>query len=190
MNTKVNFLQHFFKQNANQGFTTAGFLLRIFLYTGVVSTLFLPPYNSKQGNCNNYREGKNIIGTLNRAQQAYHFEKMSFADRVDLAQPTNPLGVVIVSNYYNVRILSPMIPAQNLNESEELAKDADRVFMFAQFDAPGEKELPNFIGGMFYSEGQYSSIICQSDLPATLPTSMPTLTLEEAKCPEGWTILN
>jgi len=187
MKTKVKFLQQIFIQNSDRGFTVSGFLLRLFLYSGVVSTLFLPVYNFEKGcwNCHNHQlsEGKNLIGTLNRAQQAYHFEKMSFADTVDLLQ----LG--LKSDFYRFRILSPMIPTQNLNESEESTKDEDRVFMFAQFDTPGKNNVPNFIGGMFYSQGQYLSIVCQSDLPSTLPTSMPILNQEKAKCPEGWTIL-
>ncbi|TVQ46105.1 MAG: hypothetical protein EA365_06380 [Gloeocapsa sp. DLM2.Bin57] len=106
-------------------------------------------------------EGKNAVATINRSQQAYHFERQTFATDI------NQLGVVIPDNpYYSQPIIA---------STDNLAT----VIVNAQQD-----DLRSFSGAITYNEGTYNQIICQSDNSGTT-INAPSLENSQLICPSG-----
>lgn len=107
-------------------------------------------------------EGENIIGVINRSQQAYHFERQTFA-----ADIINQLGIVIPEN--------PDYSQPIITSTDNLAT----VIVNAQEDG-----LRSFSGAITYNEGTYNQIICQSDNPTTT-IDAPSLENNQLICPYG-----
>ncbi|BAQ61045.1 type IV pilin PilA [Geminocystis sp. NIES-3708] len=131
------------KKNQQEGFTLIE-LLVVVIIIGVLAAVALPNLLGQVGKARE-SEAKNAMGTLNRTQQAYHFEKQSFAtvDSATLAQADNVLGTVINSQYFNI--------STSTGDSDAAAKAAtvDGVRQYA--------------ASIAFGTGAYSSAVCQSD---------------------------
>jgi type IV pilus assembly protein PilA len=131
------------KNKGEEGFTLIE-LLVVVIIIGVLAAVALPNLLGQVGKARE-SEAKNAMGTLNRTQQAYHFEKQSFAtaDSNALAAADNILGTVINSQYFNI--------ATATGDSTAAAKAAtvDGVRQYA--------------GSIAFGTGAYSSAVCQSD---------------------------
>ena len=79
------------KKNGDEGFTLIE-LLVVVIIIGVLAAVALPSLLGQVGKARE-TELKNAAGTVNRAQQAYHFEKQVFAPHLTL------LGVTVPVNY-------------------------------------------------------------------------------------------
>lgn len=193
---KANWQQSFFHKNALQGFSLKGLLLRGFIYSGVLINLILPLYDFNShdlwGKSNHEKKlrsliyGKQQISILSRAQLAYYTEKGYLSDSIE------ELGVGIRdTKTYSYRILSPMVPAQELKEPVLPTRAPKIVFMLAQAKNPYYK---SYIGVVYptqkginqgKSETLLNSAICEIDSWTPLPSTLPTIKAGEIQCPPG-----
>jgi type II secretory pathway pseudopilin PulG len=95
-------------------------------------------------------EAKTTIGAVNKAQQAFHFERQTFANTVDLTAADNPLGVVIEVDddaYYDYDVTGSL----TTGDVEATAKSA------------AEDGVRQYAGSVGFEAGAYTSVLCQSD---------------------------
>jgi hypothetical protein len=113
--------------------------------------------------CGEESAAKNGVGTINRAQQAYHFEQGTFVSTlstVNLAR-NNRLGVVVDSPHYrfSARVVG------------------DVAYSYAMPIQPLKDGVRHYFGAVFFDRehGSYSSIVCQGDVISELPPAEPIL---------------
>jgi hypothetical protein len=125
------------------------------------------PTGFKITGVNRPQEGINSVGTINRAQQAYHFETGNFAKDIP------SLGLAIPSTYFNFAI--------DILENGKLA----------QIKAtPKSSNVNSYIGGILFTEktGLYESITCASEQPTKDISESIKLVDDKLACPTGFKI--
>ncbi len=141
-------LQNLRNKKGNKGFTLIE-LLVVVIIIGVLAAVALPNLLGQVGKARE-TEAKNGVGTINRAQQSYHFEKQTFSanlDQTDLAGQ-NPLGVIITSDYFTFDITG--------GSASDASVDADAV-------AAANDGVREYSGGINHNAGVYTTVICQAD---------------------------
>ena len=165
------------KGNKNKGFTLIE-LLVVVIIIGVLAAVALPNLLSQVGKARE-SEAKNAVGTINRTQQAYHFEKQVFTPALTNANlaANNVLGVIVSSKYFNVSTGAGTAAATNAladsNDGQTGKKDGVR----------------NYSGGIGFDNttSQYNQVVCQND---TVGTAAQTVTLATAPaCPANTTLI-
>jgi hypothetical protein len=199
--TNPKLQQASFNKNESLGGCMKGLLLRILIYSGVLVNLLLPLYDFKSHGLQwkadfdeekRIDNGKNRISSLNRYQQAYYIERGDF-----FSDSIEKLGAGIRdTERYSYRILSPMVPAQELKDRVQPATPAaEIVFMLAQAKHPS---YPSYIGVVHTSqkginqgksETLVNSAICEIDSWTPLPSTLPTLKAGEIKCAPGTSLV-
>ncbi|WP_330205245.1 type IV pilin protein [Cyanobacterium sp. Dongsha4] len=130
------------KQN-DEGFTLIE-LLVVVIIIGVLAAVALPNLLSQVGKARE-TEIKNFVGTTIRSQQAYHFERQTFATNLDL------LGVKFDSQYITAATIAGNTgTATSTPVNSDSANDGTRAYS----------------GLISYASGNYSQIVCQSDAVA------------------------
>ena len=148
-NFKTKLLLKLANKKSDKGFTLIE-LLVVVIIIGILAAIALPNLLNQVGKAREV-EAKNALGSFNRAQQAYHFERKSFANNVNLESSTNPLGVVVTGKFYNF-----------LTSASTSSNDATLT--------PGMKNPTNdgvrgYAGGINYDSANatYNTGICQAD---------------------------
>lgn len=152
---KFKFIQYFNQKNRTKGFTLIE-LLVVIIIIGILAAVALPNLLKQVGKARE-TEMKNAVGTINRAQQTYQFERQTFADSVTY------LSVSITSNYItdtSMGVTATNTLATNVASNSDSINDGTRAYSgAAQYDPV---------------TGLYSLVLCQSDAVAdtlAAPTS-------------------
>ncbi len=178
-----------YRQPQPQGFTFPGFLVRIFLYSSVLTTLLLP-FQKFDPNCflcvhyssnKNFRESeaKADIVSMNGAQEAYYLEQGKFT----FDFPELGLGFHQNNGDYEFEILAPMKPQELTNGNE-----IKQVVNIAQAE---ERNYRSYLGSVaIVSDGTTKTektiaIICVIQPQQPIHTAMPKVINNKFFCPEG-----
>jgi type IV pilus assembly protein PilA len=168
----AKFLQSLRNKKGNKGFTLIE-LLVVVIIIGVLAAVALPNLLAQVGKARE-TEGKNAMGTINRGQQAYHFEAKTFTPDIsnaEIAAVDNPLGVAITSQYYEFEVTGGSSASDASVTGTPVAAQADGVRDYAgaiQFDS---------------GTGLYGTVLCQGAAIGTAPT--PDATIGTPACTDG-----
>jgi type IV pilus assembly protein PilA len=135
------FLQSLLFNKDSKGFTLIE-LLVVMIIIGVLVAISLPNFINQIGKARE-TEAKNMLGSIARSQQAYHFEKQTFASTMRLLE----LSGTFRSKYYN--ILDPSIANDVLvkHQATAINHTKDRVRDYAI--------------GVYYDAGLFEIVFCQ-----------------------------
>ena len=151
-------LQNLNNKKGNKGFTLIE-LLVVVIIIGVLAAVALPNLLAQVGKARE-TEGKNAIGTINRSEQAYHFEARTFSPAIGndaLATVNNPLGVAIASQYYTFDI-----PAGTAALGQATATPI----------TANQNGTRGYAGEISFGAGSglYASVLCQARAVGVTPT--------------------
>ena len=170
-NFKTKLLLKLANKKANKGFTLIE-LLVVTIIVGVLAAVALPNLLGQVGKARE-TAAKNGVGAINRAQQAYHFERQTFEpnglSNADLAA-NNALGVIVESPYYNFSTSAGDAADVTVSaDPVDAAKDGVRTYSGAT----------NFAA----ADGLYTNIVCQSD---QIGEAIATPAAGAAACPTNY----
>lgn len=132
------------KPNYDRGFTLIELLI-VVVIMGVLAAIAIPNFINQIGKARE-SETKIYLGVIARGQQAYHWEKATFA------QTLISLGLQEgVSKYHDIVIVNPSTVSNAMVKHQAIALDAQK------------DQVRNFAIGVYYSEGAYSVSLCQSE---------------------------
>lgn len=140
-------LQNLRNKKGNKGFTLIE-LLVVVIIVGVLAAVALPNLLGQVGKARE-TEAKTTVGSVNKAQQAFHFERQVFANGTDITVATNPLGVVI-----------PATSIYDYTITGNAGTDAD---VLAEDTAAIDNGTRNYAAAITYAAGAYETIVCQTD---------------------------
>ena len=162
-------LQNLRNKKANKGFTLIE-LLVVVIIIGVLAAVALPNLLGQVGKARE-TEAKNGVGTINRAQQAYHFERRTFTDDLTNAElaAQNALGVILSSEYYEFDITA--------------AGSAAAAVVDASPQNAADDGVRAYSGGISHASGVYTTGVCQE---VAIGDGQPTPT--GSACPAGTNI--
>jgi type IV pilus assembly protein PilA len=140
---KAKFIQQILsKKKNNEGFTLIE-LLVVIIIIGILSAIALPSFLNQAAKAKQ-SEAKTYVGSVNRAQQSYRIENVSFAGDITSLQ----IGIPTLTDYYTYAIV-PVTPNDTSTTFTAVARDA--------------KSLKSFAGGVVIMDsGQTSAAACQT----------------------------
>jgi len=141
------YLNPYLKTQKNcKGFTLIE-LLVVVIVIGILSAISLPNLMAQTGKARE-TEAKNNLSTIGRAQQAYFFQRGTFADSL------SKLEVTFQTNYYNFP--EPNLISANVVKHEATSNSPD----------PAATNTRNYGLGVYYNtNSRFNVIFCQSLTP-------------------------
>lgn len=137
---------HLKKLKRNEGFTLVE-LLVVVIVIGILSAIALPNLMAQTGKARE-TEAKNNLSILGRAQQAYFFQRGTFAD--SLAK----LEVTFQTNYYNFS--EPSLVSANVVKHQATSNSPN----------PAVTNTRNYGLGVYYNtDSTFNVTLCQSSIP-------------------------
>jgi type IV pilus assembly protein PilA len=129
------------KRLSSEGFTLVE-LLVVIIIMGVLTAFSLPAFLRQIGKARE-TDAKTNLGAISRSQQAYHFEKSTFASNNSFLA----INGVFSSSYYNFS--EPTIANDILVKHEAIAID------------PSTDATRNYAVGVYFNSGLYTVFLCQ-----------------------------
>ncbi|AFY68131.1 type IV pilin-like G/H family protein [Geitlerinema sp. PCC 7407] len=149
---QAKFLQHLLKrEESEKGFTLIE-LLVVIIIIGILSAIALPSFLN-QANKAKQSEAKQYVGSMNRSQQAYYLEKISFTDSI------GDLGLGIKTQTQNY--------IYSINRVAENSSFVSNQARLKEADAP----LKAYVGGVSVgtvavtSEATTLAVLCEGKQP-------------------------
>jgi type IV pilus assembly protein PilA len=127
------------------------------LLLGALAAIALPSFLQQIGKAKD-TEIKNAVGTVNRTQKSYHFEKQTFAPALSFLGISIPTAYV--SNATGLGIVADATSASVQPENTNAVNDGTRAYS----------------GRLDYIAGVYLQILCQSDAVATVAAAPDSAT--------------
>jgi len=121
----------------------------VMMVMGLLAAIAIPNFIRQAGKAREV-EFKNTVGSINRAQQVYHWEKETFASAASDAQALNLLNISFQTKYIN---------SYNIVATPTYATVAPQNLDYIIYQTRG------YSGGTFYGAGAYRIIICQGYEP-------------------------
>ncbi|MDZ8082155.1 MAG: type IV pilin-like G/H family protein [Nostoc sp. DcaGUA01] len=158
---KAKFIQHILnKKKENEGFTLIE-LLVVIIIIGILSAIALPSFLN-QANKAKQSEAKTIVGSMNRAQQAYYLEngKFVFGTDDDSAAAFGQLGLGVKTKTENYQY--GIVGTDKLVTNQAQRKD--------QATTP----LKTYVGGVGVSvvsetsEATTVAVLCEAKVPGNV----------------------
>ena len=135
-------LVHLTRSKSNNGFTLIE-LLVVIIIVGILTAVALPNIFQQAAKARE-TEGKNNLGILSRAQQAYHFENTTFTNSIsDLLN-----NATIQSEYFTFP--NPSVASDSIVKHQAVSID------------PTTDQVRNYAVGVYFNSGLYDVAICQS----------------------------
>lgn len=130
------------KQRSSEGFTLIE-LLVVVIILGIMSAIALPSLLGQVGKARE-AEAREALSAIGQAQQAYFFEKATFADNIA------KLDVSVRGNYYNF--------------PNPTTVDANKVKHQATAQNAAANSIRSYSLGVYHdsTSGQFSIVLCQS----------------------------
>ncbi|MTF38978.1 prepilin-type N-terminal cleavage/methylation domain-containing protein [Cyanobacterium aponinum 0216] len=154
-----------------RGFTLIE-LLVVITILGILGAIAIPNFLKQVGKAREV-ELQNIVGAINRAQQAYHFEKQRFVQGVDDDDSLSILGLSMDNNYIDsFNIIANTNSATTSLVNNEYIQDGTRAYS----------------GSMYFNSGIYEGASCRSiEIMASIPP--PTITFSPVNVDCGTNIV-
>jgi type IV pilus assembly protein PilA len=118
-------------------------LMVVMIFISVLTLISLPNFTNQIGKSREL-EAKHNLGAIARAQQAYHFEKQTFAPNISNLN----LDFNFTSKYYN-------FPPSSLVNNTIVKHQAIA-------NNPGVDQIKNYAIAVYYDEGNFEVSFCQA----------------------------
>lgn len=164
-------LQRLNGRSAHRGFTLIE-LLVVVIIVSILAAVALPNLLGQIGRARE-TEGKNAVGAILRAEQAFHLENQAFISiGAGEMAATNELGVTLQLDFYE-------LPAVEVS-----AGPPESAFLSISNSQSVVDGTRNFSGRIEFqsSSGAYSQLVCQTIAPSIV-VQIPMMSSPSATCP-------